>query len=344
MRKNQRKPRIAVVLLITVALTVVGVAETWRLGNNQQWQKVADANSSGKTFNTNTLEGAIAQAKQLASEGKRSKAKKAYAKISLNYPQFAGDDFNAYVKAELMYAKRKYAEAAKIYSDFIDNYPESPLWQAALEREFQIGSAFLYGQKRTVLKIFKLHAYEEGTEIMYEIADTTGDAPIAKRAIETLAVSNEKRDAFDEAYLAWADAQNRWPTGDMGQMSLLGMARSLEKDYKGPAFDGKVLISSKSYYTEYTTRYPESAQQLQVSQTLATLEREMSEKELLIAEYYKRTASYQAADLYYQQVISRWPASAAAKAAEQKLPEVKKLLAESQLPKKKKFNWKGLFL
>ncbi|OQA00426.1 MAG: Outer membrane protein assembly factor BamD [Planctomycetes bacterium ADurb.Bin401] len=333
-----------VIVLTVLSLTVVGICETWRLGSDQHWQKVADANAIGSQLTDDSFGSAASEAKQFASSGNHGKAKKAYANLKKNYPQISGPDYDAYVKAELFYAKRKYAKAAAAYSDLLEKYPESSLRQAALEREYQIGSAFLHGQKRTVLGIFKLHAYEEGTEIMTKIADIAGDAPIAKKAIETLARSREKRGAYDEAYLAWADYQNRWPTGETGKESLLGMARSLEQDYKGPKFDGKVLESSKSYYSEYAERYPESAQQFGLTDKVEELESRLAEKELLTADYYAKTESYAAADIYYQKIIDQWPDTVSAQKAQEKLPQIKKLLVDSQVPKKKKFNWKGLFL
>ncbi|HBG25915.1 MAG: hypothetical protein A2Y10_00700 [Planctomycetes bacterium GWF2_41_51] len=333
-----------VVVLTVFCLTVVGICETWRLGSDQQWQKISDTNSIGQQPADDSFSYAASQAKQFASSGQAGKAKKAYANLKKSYPQIAGGDYDAYVKAELLYSKRKYVKAAQAYSDLLEKYPESSLRQAALEREYQIGSAFLHGHKRTVLLVFKLNAYEEGTEIMNKIADIAGDAPIAKKAIETLARSREKRGAYDEAYLAWADAANRWPTGETGKDSLLGMARSLEQEYKGPTFDGKVLESSKSYYEEYVEKFPESAQQSGLTDKVEQIESQLAEKELTIADYYARTASYTSADLYYQRVIDQWPDTVSAKKAEEKLPGIKKLIADSQTPKKKKFNWKGLFL
>jgi outer membrane protein assembly factor BamD (BamD/ComL family) len=328
-----------VILLAVLGLAFICFAETWHLGKNQDWQKLADTKDS-------SLLASVAEAKQFVSTGNTAKAKKAFDKLKKDYPEFAGDDFDAYVKGELLYSKRKYAEASQAYDNFLERYPKSQFFQSALERQQQIATAFLNGQKRPVLKIFKLSAYEEGSEIANKIADRAGDAPAAKRAIETLAQSREKRGAYEEAYQAWSNAANRWPTGEMGQESLMGMARSLELAYKGPKFDGKVLISSKSYYSEYLKRYPESAQQLNLTEKIVELNEKLSQKELLIANYYARTGSTAAADLYYQRIINDWPATAAVATAEQKLPEIKKELERQAQPssKKKKINWKGLLL
>lgn len=335
--KNMRKK--GVILLAVLGLALISFAETWHLTNDQNWQKVSEQGDSA-------LMVAVAEAKQYVSTGDTSKAKNAYDKLKKDYPELAGADFDLFVKAELIYSRRKFAAAAQAYDSFLDQYPKSPFFSSALERQQQIATAFLYGQKRPVLRVFKLSAYEEGAEISNKIADRAGDAPAAKRALTILAQSREKRGAYEDAYQAWSDAANRWPTGQMGQDSLMGMARSLELAYKGPKFDGKVLASSKSYYAEYLKRYPESGQQLGLDEKIVQIDEKLGEKELLIADYYARTGSVASADIYYQQIIEDWPATSAAGTSKEKLPEIKKELERLAQPasKKKKMNWKGLFL
>lgn len=314
--------------------------ETWHLAGGQEWQKVSQ--ERGADFMM-----AIAQAKQLVSTGKTDKAKKAFVKLKADYPQLAGDDFDAFVKAELLYSQRKYIEASNSYDRFTEQFPQSVFYPSALERQYQIATAFLGGQKRTALKIFRLSAYEEGTELMNKIADKAGDAPLARDALETLARSNEKRGAWHEAYLAWASVCDRWPTGQIGKDALLGMARSLEHDYRGPKFDSKVLESSKSYYLEYQKRYTDTSKGIEVPQTLNRLDEKLAEKELLCADYYARTGSSAAANLYYQRIIDEWPGTLGAKSAEQKMAALKKQQekeAQQNLSKKKKLSLKGLFL
>jgi outer membrane protein assembly factor BamD (BamD/ComL family) len=126
----------------------------------------------------------------------------------------------------------------------------------------------------------------------------------------------------------------------------LGMARTLEKDYRGPKFDSKVLESSRSYYAEYQKRYENTAAELEIPQKLNLLDEKLAEKELTVADYYARTGSFTAANLYYQKIITDWPSSSAAKSAGPKIPVVEKerQIALQQLSKKKKLSLKGLLL
>jgi len=329
-----------ILFIIIAGSAVFAAQQTWHLKEGQDWQKVEQEGNADFVI-------AVAQAKQLVSTGKTDKAQKAFAKLKKDNPQLAGEDFDAYVKAELFYSQRKYIEASNAYDRFTEQFPESPFYQSALQRQYQIATAFLGGQKRPVLKVFRLNAYEEGTEIMNRIADKAGDAPLARDALQTLAQSDEKRGAWHEAYLAWASVADKWPTGQIGKDAMLGMARSLEQDYRGPKFDSKVLESSKSYYAKYQKRYPDTAGQIGVPQTLNRIDEELAEKELAVADYYARTGSFTAANLYYQRIIDDWPASSAAKSAEPKMAAVRKeqqKIAQQNLSKKKKLNLKGLFL
>jgi outer membrane protein assembly factor BamD (BamD/ComL family) len=323
------------ILILAAGSVVFAATQTWHLKDGRQWQKVDKGTDSDFML-------AVSDAKQSVSSGKTGSAKKAFAKIKKDYPQIAGADFDAYVKAEIFYSKRKYDKAVEAYDKFTQDYPQSQFYQSALERQYQIATAYLAGQKRRVL-VFKLSAYEDGTEIMNRIADKAGDAPLAKNALLTVAQSNEKRGAHYDAYLAWSDIEGRWPTGQIGQDALLGMARTLENDYRGPKFDSKVLESSRSYYDQYQQRYESSAAELQISNKIIRIDQKLAEKDLSVADYYARTESYNAANIYYQKIMETWPDSSAAKTAGQKMVAVEK--KQSQLAqKKKKFDWKGLLL
>lgn len=328
------------IIFVAISLAAVAAAETWRLTEGQTWQPVSQTGDSKKIT-------AIGQVKQFVSTGKTGQAKKAFDKLKADYPEFAGADFDAFVKAELLLSKRKWEKAAFAYEKMTNDFPQSPLFDAAIERQYQIATAFLNGQKKPVLGVFRVKAYDDGSEMMSKIADRMGDAPIAKNALTTLATTREKRGAYDEAYQAWATVNDKWPTGQEGKDSLLGMARSLDLDYKGPKFDSKVVESSKSYYAEYLKRYPEAAAEIKVSEKLVVLTDKLAEKELTVADYYTRTGSDTAAELYYQRIITDWAGSERAKQAEVKLAALQKEMAKKALAKlsgKKKFNWKGLFL
>jgi outer membrane protein assembly factor BamD (BamD/ComL family) len=298
----------AAAVLLAVSVGVVTAAETWILGDNQDWENIADNPHGGYML-------AVTNVKQLINTGQLAQAQKAVGQLKKDFPQIAGADLDVFMVAEELYAQGKWVKAVRGYDEFLNKWPDSGLYESALERQYSVAVAFLGGQKRQVLKVLKLSAYDEAVKIMTGIADRGGDSPIAQRSLETLAVGQEERGKCLDAYETWADISSRWGTGRMGRVSLLGMARSLHSAYTGPKYDSAVLDSARSYYENYRLRYPDQAAEEDIAGKIATVDEQLAYKRFSIGQYYSKTDSPAAAQMYYQIVIDQWADTAAAKMA-----------------------------
>jgi outer membrane protein assembly factor BamD (BamD/ComL family) len=287
-------------------------AETWRLGDEGQWQQATGSKQEEFLLR-------VAEIKKLVDAGQPKKVRKAAQQLKVDFPQIAGADFNSFIEAEVLLAGEKLTKAVRQYEKFLDDYPASPLHDAALDREFGVASDYLAGRKKRVLLVFNLRCYDEGAKIMDKISDRAGSADIAKRALLAVAQSYEKRHKYNEAYLKWSEIQNRWPTGQTAKDALLGMARTKYAAYRGPDYDGSSLISAKSYYENFRLRYPEEAKKIQTDEILSQMGEQLAEKQLRIAKYYDKAGSIAPANMYYQMVVDNWPQSRAAKPAGEKL-------------------------
>jgi len=301
---------LAVVSLLS-ALPVVG-GETWRLEQGRDFKPV-----SAEGRDKYLLE--VAQIKKLVVTGQTKQASRAFDKLKEDFPEIAGPDLDAFIKGELLFCKGKFTRAVKAYDKFLKEYPESELYEAALDREFAIATAFLAGQRIPVLGIFKMKGYSSGVKVMEKISDRVGDAPIAKKAAVAVAESYEKRTKFNEAYHKWSEISSRWPTGTMGRDALLSMARCKHAAYRGPKYDASNLISAKSYYENFRLRHPEDAAKIDVDGRLKQINEQLAYKQFSIGRYYQKTGNEQSANLYYQLVLDNWPESTAAKMAKEEI-------------------------
>ncbi len=320
--------KVIFVLLLTAASVLVAGGQTWQLSSAQKWVEVSKDNDAFLLD--------VTEVKKMVATGKTTQAKKKFAQIRNRYPSLAGDDYDSFVKAELLYAARKYESASRLYSRFMDTFPDSKFYDAAMQRQFSIATAFLSGQKKTILAVFKLKAYEEGSQIMHNIAERAGDGPKAQKAMTALAQYTERRGEYEEAYQVWLEISDIWPTGQIGRESLASMAWTLKKAYKGSAYDSTVLESSKSFYRRFQERYPGYAGKIAAEKNIAEIDTALAEKQLEIAKYYDRTDSVVAANLYYQSVIDDWPRSQAAQKAKQKLTA---MAEKEKQPAKKRLWW-----
>lgn len=304
----------AVVLVLSCEGLLVW-AKTWRLGKGQAWKEVSEQGQDKYVL-------AVAEIKRLVNAGKTEAVRKALDELKRDYPEIAGPDLDAFVEAEILFSEDKFVRAVRSYDKFLSEFPESELYTVVLDREFAIGTAFLAGRKKPVLKVFKLKGYAEGAKIMERIVDRAGDAPIAMKAAVTLAKSYEKREKFNEGYQQWSMISSRWPTGQLGKDALLGMARCKHAAYRGPKYDISNLVSAKSYYENFRLRYREEAKKIDVDKKLAQINEQLAYKQFSVGRYYQRTGSKQSANLYYQMVVDNWPNTKVAKTAKQMMGDM----------------------
>jgi len=332
--KRVRWCGVFIVGLIWTAWPVI--AQTWVLDPQAGWQDVADL-PQGEYLT------AISQIKQQLASGKSGDGVAALEQLKADFPELAGGDLEVFIEAEKIYAKRNLGKAGKLYKEFLDTWPDSPLQPAAMERYFSIGTAFLQGQKRTFLWVLRLPAFDDGVNIMRNIADKAGNSPIALRALQVTAENQERRKRFIEAYHTWAEIAARWPTGAEGRDALLRMARALHASYDGPDYDESVLRGAQSYFEDYMQRYPQIAEELKLSETLRLITEQLAYKQYEVGRYYERIGNQDAAHRHYRQVIEQWPDTGVAQMAAERLgpdtePPVKPTF------RRKLFNAAGGFL
>ena len=285
-------------------------AQTWHLDKDQGWQDVSQQTQGQYLL-------AVAEIKKQINTGQAAAAAKSLNELKKNYPQIAGADLNSFLKAETLFCEGKFVKASRAYDAFLLAFPKSPLYEAALDRQFAIATAFLSGRKKPVLKFFKLKGHAEGIRVMERIVERAGDAQIAVKAATAIAQNHEKRAKYDEAYVQWSFISSKWPTGQTGRDSLLAMGRCKHAAYKGPKYDNSNIISAKSYYENFVLRYPNDAAALGLDKKIAQINEQLAYKKFSLGQYYQKTGNKQAANLYYQMVITDWPGTTAGKMAKE---------------------------
>lgn len=287
---------------------ISGEAQIWHLEKGRDWQTLNDEGEDRYLL-------VVAEIKRMVDGGKKEGVLKAYDKLKKDFPEIVGPDLEAFMKAELRVCEGNFVRAIMRYDKFLAEYPESRLCEAALEREYSIGRAYLAGRKKPVLKFFKVRGYAEGEKIMERITERVGDAPIGIKAAVSVAESLEERGKFEDAFNKWSEISSRWSAGEAGKRALPAMARCKYAAYRGSEYDASNLSSARSYYVKFQSLYPEDAAELGVDGIVLQISEQLAYKQFYTGVYYDAAGDKIAANLYYQMVIDGWPASVAAKRA-----------------------------
>jgi tetratricopeptide (TPR) repeat protein len=304
-------------LLIIAMLTPFSAAspDLWRLDSDQNWTEISPQDK---------FLVAVAQVKNLVNTGQVEPARRAYEKLKTEFPEIAGADLDAFIEAEMLFSEGKFTKAYRAYEKILRDQPQSRLLPAVLDRQFAIGTAYLGGQSRHVMKVIKLKGDAEGVRIMEKITDNAGiQSPLGLRASLAIARNYNKRQMHNEEYLKWWEISLEYKTGQLAKNALLGMAASKHAIYnrqpeeKRAFYDPGNLRTAQSHYKEFMGRYPQDAEKLGTNQIIKQIDEQLAEKELVIAQYYDRTSRIQAANLYYDMVLQDYPQTKAAEAAKQ---------------------------
>ena len=294
-----------VLTAILAVLAGVCSGETYHLNADAGFQNVADSPEGEYLL-------AISKVKQQLFSGSSQEVIAALEQLKIDFPQLAGEEVDAFIVAEEFYADSVWHKAAVEYKKFVNAWPESLLYPVAMERYYSIGVAYLQGEKRRFIKILKLPAFDDGVNIIWDIADREGHSPLALRALTSLAQAQEQKKKFFEAYQTWAEIATRWPTGETGKQALLRMAQELHASYSGAQYDSAALDSARSYYEDFIERYPVLAEELNIAGELELIRQQLAYKQYEMGFYYERTGKPAAAKKYYDKVLAEWPDSKAA--------------------------------
>jgi len=306
-----------IMLAVTAALTACSTAsaDIWRLAQDHDWKTLSPHGSDKFLLD-------VANAKKLVNTGQTKAAQKAYDNLKNDFPDIAGPDLNAFIEAEIFYSQGKFTKAYRNYEKLLRDYPQSKLRHAALDRQFAIGTAYLGGRKKQVLRVIKLKGDDEGVRIMEKITDHAGiDSPLGLKAALAVVENYQKRELFNEAYLKWWEISLQWKRGQIAKEALLNMARAKHALYnkhpqqKRPFYDAANLSTARTYYLQFKSRYPKDAREIAVDQTIKQIDEQLAQKQFAIGRYYHKTGHILSANLYYDLVIESWPGTKAAEAA-----------------------------
>ncbi|MHC4742464.1 MAG: outer membrane protein assembly factor BamD [Planctomycetota bacterium] len=304
-------------LLLITALTAFSTssADVWRLDSDQNWAQISDQDK---------FLVAVAEVKKLVNTGQTKAAREGYEKLKTDFPEIAGPDLDAFIEAEMLFTEGKFTKAYRAYEKILRDMPQTKLKPAILDRQFAIGTAYLGGQHRYVMKIIKLKGDAEGVRIMEKIVDSVGiQSPLGLRASLAIAQNYHKRQMYNEEYLKWWEISLQYKTGQIAKDALLGMAASKHAIYnrhpepKRAFYDPANLATAKSYYLRFAATYPEDAKKLDIEATINRINEQLAEKQLAIAKYYHRAGHMRSANLYYDMVMQEYPQTKAAEAAKQ---------------------------
>ncbi len=249
-------------------------------------------------------------------EKKLDDASREFKKLLKEYPKSFEASESQYYLGLIEEGRENLYEAYQAYQRVIDKYPFSERIKEIVEKEYNIAEKFMSGQKRKVLGM-TLPVENPAIEIFSKIVDNSTYGLLAPKAeyklglvLKGLQRYYEAEDAFNKVISNYPDSE--WVEPAKFQIASCRSAVSRSSDY-----DQGATGEAKQKFEEFVREHPDAVLSQEAEGNIAKLKEKEAEASFNTARFYEKQKAYQAAKIYYDNVLNNYPESAwAAKALE----------------------------
>lgn len=299
MRKHLHRIVICSVLLAIGVAEVPGGEYVWQDGKWVPAAKPAEG----------TVEGELAIIRTHIAQRDRKKALAAVERFLARYPDDAACEEAMLLAGQADLDAGQYYQAYEQFEKMLDRYPNGRFLERALTREMDVANAFLAGKKRTVAKVFRLPAKDEGLDILRRIAEHAPSSLIAESALLRIGEYHYQQGEYAESADAYDEFLQLFPRSGRVPHAMLRGAQAMLASFKGVPYDETPLIEAEQRYKVIIDQYPAAARKARAKQALRQISELRAERAFQTARFYERTKRPKSAKFYYQQVVDQYPGS-----------------------------------
>ncbi len=249
----------------------------------------------------------------------------------LKHYEFSEEAAEAQYYAGLAYENQaKYYIAFQNYQKIFENYPHSKRLEEVVEREFNIGNVYLTKINSKLLGAELMAPLDRAQEIFKKVVENAPYGPFADKAQFSLGEAYKKAGIFDEAVLAFKKLVEEYPSSQLAASSRYEIASCAYQASLKPAYDVAPAEGAISAFKEFVDTNKDEKLAKEAQATLKALEDNMAEKAFSTAKFYEARKRYESAVVYYREVVEKYPSSAFAKEASDRVGELEKNIGRAK--------------
>ncbi|PYK71922.1 MAG: hypothetical protein DME42_10005 [Verrucomicrobia bacterium] len=282
-------------------------------------------------------------------KGNIGRAIKAYSQIWRKYRHDTLAPAATYRAAQLMEQDHQYIRAANTYRTVVEDYPNSPNFDEAIEGQFRIGEMYLSGKKLKLWGIPIATSMDRAVEIFAAIVRTAPFGRYTARAQFDIGLARQKQHANDAAILAYQAVIDKFPNDPIAADAQYQIGYIWYEAARRGSNDQAATEKATTGFEDFLYRYPKSEKAPQARENLERLQLKSTGDAMQIAKFYDKKKAYRAAVIYYNEVIREQPGSPASAAAQKRVDQIRAKIGPTALqpavavtePKKKQVASRG---
>ncbi len=304
-----RRPTLAAVLLAALwAGPAFAQATEFTLDDDGGWTQTA-APEPG------TDEHTMWEARRLMAEGRHGKA----ADVLGDWLDEHGRTRNPhlaeayFLRGEARLANDREYSALFDYETVIRDFSATPFYARAVQREYEIGKAYLDGLRRRLFGVRIENARATGEELLIRVQERLPGSALAERAALDLAQHYYDRRELKLAAEMYSIFRVNYPQSEHTRFAMLREIECSVARFKGPRYDGSGLIDAKILVEQYRQVYPGESARVGVLDGLETwIDESAAQQALETARWYIRTGDEPSGRFVLARLVNRHAGSDAA--------------------------------
>jgi outer membrane protein assembly factor BamD len=247
----------------------------------------------------------------------------------VKHPRWRFGDYAAqaqYVVGRAYEAKGQDDKAFKAYQELLTKYPRSDNFDEILLRQFVIADKYLGGQWFKLWGFIPFFPSMDKTIKMYEQIIKTGPySRVAPHSQLRIGAANEKKlpPQYEAAARAYEVAADRYSDDPIGVDGMYKQGVAYLKQSKRAEYDQSAAGQAIAVFSDFMTLYPDDQRVKDAQQSIGQLKTEQARGSFDIARFYEKRHRWEAAQIYYNDVLSKDPGSKLADEARRRIDALK---------------------
>lgn len=247
------------------------------------------------------------KAKAADDKGNDKKAIRSYKKVADQYPFAPSAEQARYRQAELLQGRGEIYDAFDAYDRFLSRYPGSSRYSEVLKKQADMAQSAAEGDVRSgFLGLRSRLSLNKTVEMLNKVAMQAPRSKISSKARFTIGELYEsKNNKNREAIAAYRALVAEQPGSSEAPEALFRVGVLLTEEAERGNQNQANLDLAKEAFNDYLIQYPNHSKNQEARDMIKTLSGKDLRRSYQIAEYYLKTENYNAAKIYYRDIVRK---------------------------------------
>ena len=255
-----------------------------------------------------------------------------FERLQTHFPASAYGDLAQFSIGRAHEGAGRWADAALAYQKTIDDFPDTRLFDRVITKQYELGNkyyerAVAKANKRSLLpnlgELFSdKNDFDRAIEVYQRVVENQPFTDAAAEAQYRIGLCYSKQEEYELAIDEYETVLELYPSSPWAGEAAFSAAEAQFLRGRPADYDQTAVEDSIERLEDYLRHYNNASRRADVERMLLALDNSRAEHEFRIAEWYHRNLKYQAARLYYAQVITAHPDTEWATKSRQELEQL----------------------